>query len=290
MNKKIIKSKIKSTQSIGKITKTMEMVSVAKMKKAVSAADGFRTFQIESERILNILGAQREKHAMQIHNSAKKTLLIIIGSEKGLCGAYNSNLYRKINHDYKDLVTTKNIETICIGKYAEKISKRLGAKILLSFTGKTFSNANARVTIKNICDNYIDSNYGAVDLIFIDFLSTSNQFANTKHLLPFSLKNIKDKKVDAENENKKSADILDYTFEPNVEEVYEYTIKIILQNVLLGTISVARAAEHAARMMAMKTASDNAKELVTDLKLIYNKARQDVITRELAEISAASNH
>lgn len=310
MNKKTIKNKIKSTQSIKKITRTMEMVSVAKMKKALNIAEAYKTFGIEAKNILNILASQREKNVYTIDKESEVKMLVFIAGQKGLCGGYNSNIYRKILRDYKIEADNNNLRFICIGKYAEKIARRFDAKegvdknsdykkdkkvnnasvlieknkdsktlnsnIILSFIGKDFTPAEARILTKNITESFAEEKYKSVDLIYTDFENINTQVVTIETLLPF--KNKKANIVEA----------LEYTFEPNVEAVFESTLKVLIQNIILGSVLRARAAEHAARMLAMKTATDSASEMIGELKLWYNKARQAAITQEIAEISSAA--
>lgn len=310
MNKKVIKSKIKSTQNIKKITKTMEMVSVAKMRKAVQMADDYKTFGNEAKKILNLLADQREKSKYSTSNSSNKRLIIIIAGQKGLCGGYNSNIFRYISRNYSEDIKNKNIYFITIGKYAEKIARRFdqgeaGSSILLSFNGKEFLSKDARVVTKNISESFLKEEYKEIDLIYTDFENVNSQVVTTAQLLPFKPTNIEELKKEENfkvNHSKNSPERnkegrykdlsqhesnLEYVFEPSTTLVYDYTVRILLQNIISGSVLRARAAEHAARMMAMKTATDNASEMIHELKLWYNKARQAAITQEIAEISSA---
>jgi F-type H+-transporting ATPase subunit gamma len=302
MNTKVIKGKIKSTGSIKKITRTMEMVSVAKMKKAVNMAEGYKSFGIEAKKIINILGDQREKHALTIKNThnkkegeVKEILIILIAGQKGLCGGYNSNLYRYIYKNYA--LEKSNLRFITIGKYGEKIAKKFdtnngtekeGTNILASFSGKEFTNSDARVITKKIISEYTDMKHREVKLIFTDFTNVNTQSVAENTLLPFSNETIKNSKdlgevnnLENKNEKENLGDDLEYTFEPNVFEVFEYSVNVLLQNIISGSVTRARAAEHAARMMAMKTATDNAGEMLKELKTYFNKARQAAITQEI---------
>ncbi len=299
MNTKVIKGKIKSTGSIKKITRTMEMVSVAKMKKAVSMADGYKSFGIEAKKIINILGDQREKHILSSEKNnlkIKNTLIILIAGQKGLCGGYNSNLYRYIYKNYA--LEKSNLRFITIGKYGEKIAKKFdtnsgtereGNNIVAAFSGKDFLSADSRVIIKKIISEFKEDKYKQVKLIYTDFTNVNTQNVAENVMLPFSKKTI----IDPENKESifkenKIADDLEYTFEPNISEVFEYAVKVLLENIILGSVMRARAAEHAARMMAMKTATDNAGEMLKELKTYFNKARQAAITQEIAEISSGA--
>lgn len=280
MQTRAIKSKIKSTQSIRKITRTMEMVSVAKMKKALATAEGYKAFTLEAKRVLAILGEQREKHPLQTQNDSHKKLLIVVGGQKGLCGGFNTNVYRKVYKYVKD--NNQKVDFICVGKYGEKIAKKFDSNesnVLASFNEKVFSVSSARVMTKTIVSAFLEGAYSNVDIIYTDFETVNSQRVDLVHVLPFSNQNI---------DNKDSFDGLEYSFEPNVVEVYDRAIKIIIQNLIAGFVARSTAAEHAARMMAMKTATDNAGEMLGELKLWYNKVRQASITQEIAEISSGA--
>jgi F-type H+-transporting ATPase subunit gamma len=297
MQTKVIKNKIKSTGSIKKITRTMEMVSVAKMKKAISLADGYKSFGIEAKKMMSILSSQREKHELTISNEGlnkyelgeekeiKNTLIILIAGQKGLCGGYNSNIYRYIYKHYA--LEKNNLRFICIGKYAEKIARKFdsdsekkieGKNIVASFIEKEFFSADARVITKKIIADYLDKNYKSVKIIYTDFTSIATQTVTENTLLPFS----------NDEKSAKNIDTLEYSFEPSVSEVYTQAVNILLQNIISGSVLRARAAEHAARMAAMKTATDNAGDMLKELKTYFNKARQAAITQEIAEISSGA--
>jgi F-type H+-transporting ATPase subunit gamma len=297
MQTKVIKNKIKSTGSIKKITRTMEMVSVAKMKKAMSLADGYKSFGIEAKKMMSILSSQREKHELTISNEGlnkyelgeekeiKNTLIILIAGQKGLCGGYNSNIYRYIYKHYA--LEKNNLRFICIGKYAEKIARKFdsdsekkieGKNIVASFIEKEFFSADARVITKKIIADYLDKNYKSVKIIYTDFTSIATQTVTENTLLPFS----------NDEKSAKNIDTLEYSFEPSVSEVYTQAVNILLQNIISGSVLRARAAEHAARMAAMKTATDNAGDMLKELKTYFNKARQAAITQEIAEISSGA--
>lgn len=280
MQTKVIKGKIKSIGNIKKITKTMEMVSVAKMRKASHQSLSYTPFELESRRLLDILGDQRESHPLSTKNiNANKKLIIIIGGEKGLCGSYNSNIYRHIYKKYKN--KNEDLDFIAIGKYGEKIAKKFlnlrENNVKLSFVSKVFSSPESGAIVKYIVNNYLNYEYREIVLVFTDFLSISKLNVVEMQLLPFSHENVNNK-----------IDDLEYVFEPNLESVYSVVVGLLLRNIIEGSVTKARASEHASRMLAMKTATDNAGEMQKELKLWYNKARQAHITQEIAEISAGS--
>lgn len=286
MQTKAIKQKIKSTGSIKKITRTMEMVSVAKMKKAVATAEGYKPFFTEAKKILSILSNLREKNDLALSNQSNKKLFIIIAGQKGLAGAYNTNIYRELNKKIKESKDSE-YEFISIGKYAEKIARKFGTQgnqhIVSSFIGKDFIITDARTIVKIMVDGFLSKKYSSVYVVYTDFTNVNSQKTTTLQLLPFTSEEL------GIHENENTVRVLnEYTFEPNADAVYEMAVKVILVNSILASVERARAAEHAARMMAMKTATDNASEMLEELKLYYNKVRQAAITQEIAEISSGA--
>ena len=281
MQTKLIKNKIKSASNIKKITKTMEMVSVAKMKKAIEASQSSSAFVTESRSILNTLAREREESFLSKKNDSKKILMIIIAGQKGLCGGYNSSVYREV---YKYINTnkldSKNINFVTVGKYAEKIARKFGENIIASYIEKDFKNIDARNVVKMMVSEFSKETYSEVIVVYNNFINASSYKTEIAPLLPF-----RDVPTN-ENIDKEQAGSI--TFEPGVGAVYEKIINLVLQNIIIGYVARARAAEHSARMMAMKTASDNAGEMLGDLKLWYNKVRQSAITQEIAEISAGA--
>jgi F-type H+-transporting ATPase subunit gamma len=275
MQTKAIKAKIKATNSIKKITRTMEMVSVAKMKKAINVADTYKTFSREAERILSILSSQRDKTVFNTPSNNERGLYIIIGGQKGLAGAYNSNVYRFLHKELKD----KKADFIAIGKYGEKISKKFVTpknKLLSSHIDKNFTMSDVRNISRLAVKNFKNGVYGKVDIVFTDFKNISSSAVKQKTLLPFT---------DTAEINRND---LDYTFEPNIHRVFERSSTVLIENLIMSSYLSSLAAEHASRMIAMKAATDNASELLSDLKLWYNKVRQNAITQEIAEISAGA--
>lgn len=277
MQTKVIKQKIKSVGSIKKITKTMEMVSAAKMKKAIDNALTLRPFRMESQHILEDIALDPLlSHPLLKHNHATGEVLIIVSSNKGLCGAYNTNIYRKVLEAYSE-EERKNVKIIAIGKFAEKIAKRLHMEVLASFNGSVFTETEARVITKMIVPIYLTKDIGAVRLLYTHFTSASQFTPTLLKILPF----------ESEGQPDEIGDLI-YSYEPDQGEVLTRLIPMILENVVAGAVLEAYASEHSARMFAMKNATDNASELQDELKLYYNRARQDAVTQEISEITAGA--
>ncbi len=281
MQTKLIKNKIKSASNIKKITKTMEMVSVAKMKKAIELSQNSNAFVMESRNILNTLAREREESFLSKKNESKNILMVIIAGQKGLCGGYNSSVYREVyKYINKNKIDSKDIHFITVGKYAEKIARKFGENIVASYIEKDFKLIDARNIVKLFVSEFSKEKYGEVNVVYNNFINASSYKTEISPLLPF-----RDVPTNDNIDKEQSGSI---TFEPGVGAVYEKIINLVLQNMITGYVSRARAAEHSARMMAMKTASDNAGEMLGDLKLWYNKVRQSAITQEIAEISSGA--
>ncbi len=273
MQTKAIKQKIKSVGGIKKITKTMEMVSAAKMKKAIDSAVLLRPFHSEAQNILkNISFDPLISHPLIKHNDVEEELLIIVASNKGLCGGYNTNVYRKLIEEYTDN-RRKNLKVIAVGKFAEKIAKRLGLEVKASFITPTFSQGEARVLTKMIIEWYLNKEVGAVKILYTHFTSATIFTPTYVPLLPF------ESEVDIHNTKETL-----YTYEPGQGEVLTSIIPMMIHNIIYGVILEAYASEHSARMFAMKNATDSAGELQDNLKLYFNRARQAAVTQEISEI------
>lgn len=277
MKTKAIKQKIKSVGNIKKITKTMEMISAAKMKKAIESAMMLRPFKTEAERVLGDISYDAiTKHELLTHNSIAGEVLIIIASNKGMCGSYNINIYRKLLETY-NTEQRKNLKIIAFGKYSEKIAKKLHCETLASYNRPILTSIDAHATATMIVDWYKQKKIGTVKMLYTYFASAFTFTPTILQLLPFTAVG---KRVDVGKSR--------YLYEPDQESVLSTIIPIMLHNIIYGAILESYASEHSARMFAMKNATDNANELQNELKLHYNRARQAAVTQEIAEITTGA--
>jgi F-type H+-transporting ATPase subunit gamma len=277
MQTKVIKEKIKSVGSIKKITKTMEMVSAAKMKKAIESALTIRPFHQEAQHVLNDISLDPMiHHPLLSHNGVPGEVVIIVASNKGLCGSYNVNVYRKLLDAYNP-EERKNIKVIAFGKYAEKVAKKLHVETLASFTHPVFTGDDAHAAATLIIDWYKEKKIGTVRILYTHFTSGTTFTPTLVQILPFS----SDGKPDTHGEPQ-------YSYEPDQETVLWSIIPMMLHNIIYGAILESYASEHTARMFAMRSATDNAKEIQDDLKLYFNRARQGAVTQEIAEITSGA--
>jgi len=287
---KLIKNRIKSVGNARNITKAMELVAAAKIKRAVNNLMSSRTYARHARELLTSLSKERNlKHVLLLSPKSKKELLIVIASNRGLCGSYNTNAIRtaaKYIKENKD----KEIDVIAVGKKAESVSREANCKIIASFV-KLPDDLYAEDIIplsKMVIDEFSKQNYSKVSVAFTDFISSLKYEAKVSSLLPITKKNLaeilEEKDNSIKEEPKKAQAII--LFEPDEEKVLNLVLPRLTEVRIYQTILEANASEHSARMIAMKNATDNAKEIVEELTLYYNQARQAGITQEIAEISS----
>lgn len=277
MQTKVIKEKIKSVGSIKKITKTMEMVSAAKMKKAIDGAHTLRPFHEEAQHVLEDISFDSKcRHELLIDNEVEGHVLIIVASNKGLCGSYNVNIYRKLIESYTE-EERKKLKIIAYGKYAEKVAKKLHVETLASFTHPVLSSDDAHATTTMIIDWYKEKKIGTVKILYTDFTTATTFTPTLLQLIPFA-------SVAKTVDSKESR----YIYEPDQDTVLSSIIPMMLHNIIYGAVLESYASEHSARMFAMKSATDNASEFQDELKLFYNRARQERVTQEIAEITSGA--
>ena len=255
----------------------MEMVSAAKMKKAIDNALLLRPFHEEAQHILADISLDTLiRHELLTHNGVTGEVLIIVASNKGLCGSYNVNVYRKLLDGYNE-EERKNLKVIAFGKYGEKVAKKLKLETLASFNHPVLTSVDAHAATTMVVNWYKEKKIGTVRILYTHFTSATTFTPTLLQLLPFSSEG----KPDTHGEPR-------YAYEPDQETVLSSVIPMMLHNIIYGAVLESYASEHSARMFAMKNATDNAKELQDDLKLYYNRARQSQVTQEIAEITSGA--
>ena len=313
---KAIKQKIKSVGSIKKITKTMELVSISKMRRSVDKALSSRNYsRYALELLINISKNKEITHPLMLApEKAKKELIIVIASNKGMCGGYHTNLFKALNlYMKKKEGLGKEIKAITIGKYAEKISKKLAISNFAGFN--TFSEHSSIEQTKELSDlisnEFKKGEYKSIKILYTEFLKSTTYKPVLREIFPISVDTIENileiivpapaeellEKDSSKNEvgvteKEKSKivsfDFTDYKFEPDLNAILESVLPGLIDIVVYQTLAEAFASEHSARMFAMKNAGDNATTILNGLMLSYNHARQDGITRELSEIVAGA--
>lgn len=286
-NGKVIKNKIQSVKNIRKITRTMEMVSVVKMRKAVEKTVMSRAFTHEAYEMLSTISKRSEVQnvGLFLKPDAERELVCIVASNKGMCGAYNINVAKEVRTYMAKTATP--VDIITVGKQAEKIAGRYTHPVIASFTHFSEelqteeSLALSRVLIKE----FLTGTYRAVRIISTDFInSTQYETKNTK-LLPLSMQLSREYAERAELEVGERP----YLIEPNVETLVEHIVPKLVNAIIYQILLDALASEHSARMIAMKNATDSAGELIHGLTLTFNQIRQASITQELSEIIAGAS-
>jgi len=280
---RIIRSRIKSVSNTKKITKAMELVSAAKMRRAVMLATSARRYAALGTALLknlSVLGATIEHPFFRRTENPKKVLCIVIGSDRGLCGAYNAGLMRAT-----ELAMGKfnDVDYITASRYAELALRRTGRNIIASFSGLTNAPRAAAVRpIARLAESEFSSGiYDAVYIASTNYVSALRQTPEVKVLLPLNESKTSNDAKDALSELP-----IDAVFEPDPKTVLEYTLPRFLEASVYQAVLEAAASEHSARMMSMRSASDAASDMMTDLTFTLNQARQSAITSEIAEISA----
>ena len=296
---KAIKQKIKSVGNIKKITKTMEMVSISKMRRAVEHALSSRAYSHYAlELLVNLSKDKNVSNPLMVAGKSDKELIVIIASNKGLCGGYHTNIFKALNiyvkkNISKGLGEGNETKVVTIGKYAEKISKKLNLAVFAGFNN--FSEFSTIEQTKELSDlirkEYIEGGYKSVKILFTEFLKSTTYKPVLREIFPISVETIKNileisDESSALNVNENS--LVDYKFEPSLNLILDNILPGLVDVVIYQTLAEAFASEHSARMFAMKNAGDSATTILDALMLSYNHARQDGITRELSEIVAGA--
>ena len=283
-NTQDIRRRIKSIRNTAQITKAMQMVAASKMRKAQQHALAGRPYAALMNRVLVSLQRRTDPrlHPLLEIRPLKKELVLIISTDKGLAGALNTNLFREAAHF--DSAKTAFVVT---GKKARQFIARTKRELLADFELKDAPSFVETKAVSKFCtEKFLSREVDKVSVLYTHFINTINQRAVVQTLLPISGFDLP--KAESSEGAKEHVDpMIGYVFEPNAETVLDVMLPYYLQYQVFQMILDARASEHSARMVAMKNATDNAKEFIKDLTLEYNKMRQASITTELLEIATA---
>ena len=275
-NLKEIRNRIASVSSTMQITSAMKMVSAAKLKKAQDAITAMRPYANKLTELLQSLSATLDadsgsKFADQ--REVKKVLVVAITSNRGLCGAFNSNIIKESNRLASEVYTNQEVSFVAIGKKANDIlSKQYNVIDNQSEVYNDLTFDNVAEIAEMLMDKFVDGDFDKIELVYNKFKNAATQIIMREQFLPI---------VPVEDDANVN---LDYLFEPSKIEIVETLIPKSLKTQLYKAIRDSYASEHGARMTAMHKATDNATELRDQLKLTYNKARQAAITNEILEI------
>ncbi len=281
---KEIRGKIKSVENTKKITKAMEMVAASKMRKA---QDRMRAARPYSERIRSIaanLGQANPEytHAFMKKNDVKAVGFIVVTTDKGLCGGMNTNLLRAVTTKLRDQQGAGNqIAAVAIGNKGLGFLSRIGASVVSQVVhlGDTPHMDKLIGPVKVLLDQYAEGKLSAVYLCYTKFINTMRQEAMVEPLLPLAADALQ---VEAGQHS------WDYIYEPDAQTVIDELLVRYVESLIYQAVAENMASEQSARMVAMKAATDNAGNVIDELKLVYNKTRQAGITKELSEIVAGA--
>ncbi len=282
---KEIRGKIKSVESTKKITKAMEMVAASKMRKA---QDRMRSARPYSDKIRNIAAHLSQANPEYTHpfliqrNDAKTVGIIVVTTDKGLCGGLNTNVLRTVTNKMRELEGQGiKTEAVAIGNKGLGFLNRIGAKVVAQAVqlGDTPHLDKLIGPVKVLLDAYQEGKLDAVYLCYTKFINTMKQEPKLEQLLPLT-----SDKMEAD----KTSLAWDYIYEPDAPSVIDELLVRYVEALIYQSVAENMASEQSARMVAMKAASDNAGNVISELKLVYNKTRQAAITKELSEIVAGA--
>ena len=285
---KEIRGKIKNFESTKKITKAMEMISVSKMRKAQERMRAARPYAEKVRNIAANLGKANPEyvHAFMKANDARVTGMIVVTTDKGLCGGLNTNVLRVVTHKLREMQAAGvAVQAVAIGNKGFGFLNRIGAKVVSHVTQLGDKPHLERLIgpVKVLLDAYGRGEINAVYLSYTRFINTMKQEVVLEQLLPLSAA-----KMQADSHASDTAAGTqhgwDYIYEPDAQAVIDELLVRYVEALVYQAVAENMASEHAARMVAMKAATDNAGNVIGELKLVYNKTRQAAITKELSEI------
>jgi F-type H+-transporting ATPase subunit gamma len=298
INTKAIKRRIKSVKNTKKITKAMEMVSASKMRKAVNAALNTRLYAVLGRELLKKLSELQdnsESSLLQVRE-VKNVLLVVVTSNRGLCGSFNSNALKKTKELIKELGSDVKLEMLAVGKKSVRLAKKENIELV-----GVFDKLREKPDFEDVLpitrimiDGFTKSKYDKVYVIYTDFVSSLVREAQIKQLLPLNKEHVDDMiaqtgKNDEEKEELTDELPIDAAFlEPSADDIIDIVIPRLVEIQLYQAVLESSASEHSARMIAMKTASDSASDMIDSLTLKFNKGRQAAITQEIAEIAGGA--
>lgn len=287
---KEIKQRIRSIKNTQKTTKAMELVSGAKMRKAVQAAVSARAYHKAAWTIANRIRNNADsdidaelQHFFQNGDEPQKTTIVMFTSNRGLCGAFNSNVTKQVINYVSENGGNDKVEVIAVGKKGVATLNAVGVKTYQAYDkdDTAVDDSSVRELAAYLYDHFKRGSTDRVLIAYTNFVSPMEQKAVVQQLYPFV-----EEKEESTQEDAGVKNI--YTYEPSPLRVLEFLIPRIAEVELYQALLESNASEHSARMIAMKNASEAAGEMSKELKLVYNRARQAAITQEIAEIAAGS--
>lgn len=284
-NLRDIRNRISSIENTQQITKAMKMVAAAKLRKAQQRIIATRPYAKKMRSVVSrlISGAGSDNPILRNPEEVDSVLMIVVGSDRGLCGGFNNNLFKlvekSINEDYAEFQNAGKLDLITIGRKADAYFKKREYKVVDSYVG-FFDDLNYEITssiMSETTDKFIKGDYDKVLVAFNEFKSVISQNRLVDEILPLKTKQF-------EEESSSNLNEIDYIYEPDGQAILNELLPVHLNMQLWRAVLESNASEQGARMTAMDNATENAKELKRDLKLKYNQARQSAITTEISEI------
>ncbi len=284
-----IKRRISSVRSTKQITKAMQLVAASKLRRAQEAAIGPRAYAELARQILVSLKLNADEHAAEglfDERELKKRLLIVVTGDRGLAGAYNANIIRRLVSELKkDQAAGIETMVICIGKQVARAASRIKGLEVVGVFSELPDKPNSddlRPILHTVSDLFRSERVDAVDFVSTKFISTVTQEVKMERFLPAGFTGPQTSDDETQQELRTA------TIEPSIEVLLESTVMRLLDAQIYQALLEAAASEHSMRMLAMKNATDNATDIIDDLTLEYNNARQAAITQELAEITGGA--
>jgi len=271
-----IKSRINSTKKTGQITKAMQMVSASKMNRAEGNAKAFVPYMDKIQEVTAsiALGSSDVSHPMLTHRPVKKTGYLVITSDRGLAGAFNSNVIRQVHQSIqKRHKSNDEYVIIAIGRMGADFFKKRGMNVILDIVGVPDQPEFAEIKdiTSKVVGMFADETFDELYMYYNHYVSVIQQEVTEKKVLPLT-------------DIATSTKLTSYEFEPSAEEILKVLLPQYAESLIYGALLDSKASEHSARMTAMKSATDNANELISALSLSFNRARQAAITQEITEI------
>lgn len=281
MNIRIVRKKIKSIKNVRKITKAMQMVSAVKMRRAQQAEVESRPYRDGLTSLIGKISSKidpSQTEILQVDTSqAKKSIVIVVTSNKGLAGAFNINVLR---HVIKKDRNFKETEFVTIGSKGTQFLGRIqDANIIADFSSKNAVNETSAI-FNLVFEKFFTGEYKSISIVYNQFISTLKSEVREETILPLTL-------VGNMEEQEEHKDTAEYAIEPSAAEILDELLKSFIEQKIRGALISSEAVEHSQRMMAMKSATDNATELIYSLTLLSNRLRQEKITNELLDMITA---
>lgn len=270
-----LRRRIKSVKNTSQITKAMQMVAATKMRRAQNQAVNGRPYSDNLMKSLNRLlpGIEDETHPLLSGNDSKTAGIVVLTTDKGLVGALNTNIFRLTLASH---TTSGNVFYYTVGKKGRSFIARTGKDLKADFENSdVITFRQAKQLAKLVMTDFLAKEVGEVFIVYPEFVSTLRQEAKRVKVLPVELESI-------------TGSTAEFLIEPSADELLEELLIHFVEIRIYQALFETKASEHSARMVAMKNATDNAKDLIEDLQLTYNQTRQNSITREILEISTAS--